>query len=206
MKKNSKTIFKALAVCFISSTLFIVSGKLYLERKLMPAKSSTESEPYYSYVPECCGIMFDLCGDRTLIYLDFEGASVTAVMADGKEANEIYGYSVDYTVSSDYSLAGGIADLLGGIDIEAENGILSLTGSQLEERLSTTADGGMLRRAVTEKIISKIGKNGLAREDFLYIIENSETDLTVPDCFYWSDCIKELCINAKFLGYGEDIN
>lgn len=201
MKKKTESFFRFAAVCILASTVFTVLGWLYLKSELKPAENKAESVPYYTSVPENVGIMFELCGEKTLIYSDFTENTLTVVKADGADGGIIYGYSADFTVTSDYSLIGVIADSVGGINLERENVILSLTGSQLTELLSTTADGGELRKTVTEKIISEIGKNGFSREDFLFIIENSDTDLTVPDCFYWSDYIGEIFKNVRFLGY-----
>ena len=44
-----------------------------------------------------------------------------------------------------------------------------------------------------KQIFSKIAQNGFSKKDFLYVIENSETNLTVPDCYYWSDSIEAVC-------------
>lgn len=201
MKKGVKLFFKTAAIGILSCAVFVAVGYFYLENRLKPVENSTESVPYYSAVPESAGVLLEICGSRTLYYLDFEQKILTVIRSDTEpEGEEIFGYSIDYTVSGDYSLVSGIVDLLGGIDLELDGSALSLTGVQVKELLDTTADSDALKKSIAEKIILKSSENGFKKEDFLYIIENSETDLTVPVCYYWSDYMKELCANARYIG------
>lgn len=200
MKKGLKLFLRVFIVGLLSCAVFVSIGYIYLDNRLNPVQKSTKNVPYAA-VPENTGIMFQICGKHTLCYFDFEDKILNVVIADDYriENGRIAGYTVDYTVMGDYSLVAGIVECIGGIDIEFEGVDLCLTGVQVEELLSTTPDSGELRNTVTEKIILKISENGFKKEDFLYIIENSETNLTVPACYYWPDYMKELCFNARYI-------
>ena len=180
-------------------TVFIGAGYFYLSSKMKtPVKSEVKDIPY-SYSPESAGILFDISGSKTLIYLDFEGSCVSAVFADDKDSEEIYGYPVDYTVSSDYSLLGGIIDILGGLELNINDENLTYTGVQVTDILTTTPHTGELRKEIIEKIFSSIADKGFSRNDFLYIIENSNTDLTVPDCYFWQDSMSEISKTVRII-------
>ena len=86
-----------------------------------------------------------------------------------------------------------IIDAVGGIALKIGEETLSLTGVQVSNILETNTEREELRREIAEQIILKISKQGFDRENVLYIIENSKTDLTVPDCYYWSEHLKEVC-------------
>lgn len=182
------------------STVFISAGYFYLKSKITPVTGNASSVPY-SPTPESTGILLEICEEKTLLYFDFEENILSVICADGIAQKEIYGYRADYTVKGDYSLVGYIVDTLYGIDLEGNGEILSYTGSQIEEMLSTTADLADLRRTVTEKIIFEISQKGFSKENFLYIIENSKTDLTLPICYYWSDSMKDICKNVRLIGF-----
>lgn len=177
----------------------LLCGYYYIEKELTVAENSIESVPYYSY-PEKKGILFNICGEKTLIHLDFEGALLSVVFADEFEpTDELYGYSIDYNITGDYSLVGEIVDLVGGIEITAEETTLSYTGVQIKELLETTPQNLALRRNIIESITQKISKNGFSKEDFMRIIELSQTNLTFPDCYYWSQYISDVCKMVRFV-------
>ena len=201
LKRKTKYIFSLITVCFLVCLIFVGSGYLYLNYELEPTEIKQESVPYYTAAPENAGVMFDICGDRTLCYMDFEKNTLSLIFdnADIKAGEKLYGYTVDYVVNGDYDLLGGIIDIIGGIELELENEVLRYTGVQITDVLSRTANRETLRRKIIPEILKKTEENGFQKEDFLYIIENSDTNLTVPDCYYWSDYIKTLCRNAKII-------
>lgn len=84
MKKKVKTVLNLLAVCFLSGIIFIGVGYLYLNRELKPTENKTESVPYYPEAPESAGVMFDICGDRTLCYMNFEDGSLNILFDTDK--------------------------------------------------------------------------------------------------------------------------
>ena len=39
----------------------------------------------------------------------------------------------------------------------------------------------------------KIGENGIDSEFFTFLVDSTDTDITVPDCYYWEKYITKLC-------------
>ncbi len=200
MKHKYKLFFKTVAISAACCILFIAIGYFYLDLKLnKPAKTEVKDVPY-SYTPQNKGLLFDISGSKTLIYLNFEEKSVAVVMSGfSSEQESVYGYPIDYTVATDYNLLGGIIDTVGGIELEIGEEDLIYTGIQVVDFLTTTPESNKLRREIIEKILYKIAQNGFLRQDFIYIIENSNTNLTVPDCYFWQDSISELCKTVRIL-------
>ena len=157
--------------------------------------------PYAPEAPEAKGVMFDICGDRTLAYMNFENNTLSIIFDDGNTTvgEKLYGYSVDFTVEGNYDLLAEIIDTSGGIELTFNDETLRYTGVQIADILSHTADRKAIRRDIILAILEKIKNTGFQKEDFLYIIENSKTNLTVPDCYYWADYIKEICGNVQMI-------
>ncbi len=151
--------------------------------------------PYYSEAPESVGIMFDICNDKTFFFLDFYDKRISAIYNAGElqRENIIMGYSIDYCITGDYDLLAGIIDNVGGIELDYGDEELRYTGVQVKDILSKTVDNSDIMREIVEKTIEKIALNGFSKADLLYIIENSETDITMPICYFWTDYMKELC-------------
>ncbi len=200
LKRKLKTALKTFLVSLICGVIFVGVGYFYLENAEQPAGNEASSVPYYSSVPDNSGVLFDIGGSKTFFYLDFEGEMLKVIFVDQKEiTDEIYGYSVDYTITSDYSILAEITDIAGGIDMVVEGEMLRCTGVQVVDILTTSPDYLTLRREIIEKIIENLGKNGFQKQDFLYIIENSDTNLTVPDCYFWDEYISLLCKNVRII-------
>ena len=201
LKEKIILYFKVLIIGLICSTVFIGIGYFYLDKKINAVENKTENVPYYTALPSNVGVLFVFCGEPTLCYLDFEEKIISVIYAEDYNINdgEIAGYKVDFTVEGDYTLLCGIVDNLGGINLETEENIFSFTGIQIKEMLETKPLTEESRVEIAETIFQKISQVGFKREDFLYIIENSKTNLSVPDCYYWAEHMKELCYNVRII-------
>lgn len=196
VEKKIKYFLKLTAICFLVGIIFVCSGYFYLNQKFTQTEKSDETIPYYNSAPENAGVLFDICSTRTLFYLNFEKNTIS-ILSDNKNTeigDTLYGYPIDYTIIGNYDLLEYIIDSLGGIELETENETLRYTGVQIADTLRKTTDTKEVYKKIIPKIFDKIKEQGIMREDLLYIIENSETNLTFPDCYYWSDYIKELSI------------
>lgn len=178
----------------IAGVIFVSSGYFYLNHELEKTEKSESTIPYYSQAPENAGVLFDILDNRILFYLDFENNSIN-VFKDYKNTSTgemLNGFRVDYVIKGDYDLLSYIIDCIGGIELETEKETLRFTGVQVIEKIKDYIDSGEIYQKIIPAILEKIKQNGIGREDFIYIIENSETNLTLPDCYYWSDYIKSL--------------
>lgn len=178
------------------------SGYLYLDSRLQASAVSnkTESVPYYS-TPENSSILFEICNDRVLINLDFDEGILKVIYPENTAATEteIYGYRVDYTVSSNYDLVGFFVDSVGGIVLEIDDETLRYTGVQISEMLEFSNVSEDLKQEITEKIISGLANTGFTKENLLYITQNTETDLKFSTAFPWLEYISELCKFTRFI-------
>ena len=200
MVKKMKGFLAAAMICIICSIIFIGIGYLYISASLKQTENKSEQIPYTEKVDNAC-ILFELEGNKSLIFLDFENSSVTYMNANEKLISEdmCCGYSIDYRVLADYSLVSNVIDKLGGIELEIENKKYNYMGVQAKELIETTPDITLLRKQIAKAIFEKISAVSFSRSDFAYIIENSSTTLTVPDIFYLEKYIKETCKNAYFV-------
>ena len=199
MGSKFKKIFQTLAVSGICCIIFIGFGYFYLKGANKKVQNEAPKVPY-SYTPENTGILLDIGGSKTLYYLDFLNKELCIIfVGDSFDPDDIYGYCVDYTVTASYETIEGIVNNIGGIDLTVDGEMLLATGEQVVDYLTTSSDYYERKRQIIRIIAQKISLTGFSKEDFLYIIENSETSLTVPDCYFWSDYITELCKTVKII-------
>ncbi len=192
LKNNLRLFLKTVLISVVCCAIFVGVGYFYLNSKISkPAKTKVENEPY-SFPMQNVGIMFSIEDAKTFVYLDFSEKSVKVIMPYSLKEND---YPIDFTVDSNYSLLSGIIDIIGGIELTEDNNLI-YTGIQVVEILTDSPDDNELKREIVEKILSKISKRGFSRQDFLYITENSKTNLTVPKFYYWQDSISEICQNV----------
>lgn len=190
-----KSILCVLIIILGCSAFYIIGGYLYLDSKTKPAEQNTSSVPYYSEEPQNVGIMFELNGQKTYFFLDFYYKQLSIIFdAETFETDDIIkGYPIDYDLKLDNEIFAQIIDFVGGIELQNEEGVLRYTGVQIIDMMTYSTDYKKYEREIIRGIIEKIGESGLNRQDFLYIIENSETEITVPICYYWTDYIMEIC-------------
>lgn len=195
MKKKITDTVKIIGVCLLCGAIFVLSGYFYLSEKIKPAENHTESVPYSAGEPENAGVLLDISGDRTLFYFNFEDKTLSAVLINGDAAqgDMYFGYPVNYTVEGDYGLVAGIIDRIGGIELTENGETLRLTGVQATDILTTTVDSKNEKREIISAAFLQIAKSGFEKDCFVYIIENSKTDITVPDCYRWNEYMSELC-------------
>lgn len=200
MKRKIFGKFKLLAFCIICCSLFVGGGYFYLRQNFKEAQNKVSSVPYSFSAPESKGIIFDICGSLTYIYLDFEEERLKVIIPPEKEyREEIYGYPIDFTVKTDYRFVAAVIDYADGIELNLDGETLRYTGVQISDILSRTVDVSELKRAIITALMEKIGENGIDGEVFDYIVESTETDITVPDCYYWEKYIAVLCKNCGII-------
>ena len=155
--------------------------------------------PYYPET-ESRGILFTLPDESImLLFLDFQNDCTRIIFPDNiKDKKLLLGrFSADYNIQIDYPVLEEIVDRVCGIIISKNNTSYRYTGVQICELLKENNNDYSLKREIAEKTIEQISKNGFSKSDFLYIIENSNTDLTYTDCYNWDLYIKQTCKNVE---------
>ncbi len=191
MKKTAlRTIMRAVLAFVFSTAVLLATAYFFLLDNLgsETADVSEESVPY-ERAPDNCGLLFKtVSGLKILFYLNFNSLQTTVLIIDddGQEKGEYAGYGVDFTVDADSRLVEGMIDRIGGIELELEGERLRYTGVQITELVSRDV-GDRLKNDIIHAICEKIAQNGLEIDDFVFLIENSQTELTVPDCYTWQE-------------------
>ena len=199
-----KTIKNILAI-FLCGVLFFGASYAYLHFNINKGATKAEQKNYdvpYKLLPENSGIAFVLPDNSAVItYLDFEKNRIDVVNVEKyDETNDLYyGYTADYKAEINYELIGGVIDRIGGINVEVEGEKLRYTGVQAIDLISENLNNDIKGQILTE-IFKQISKNNFSKDDFIYIIENSKSDLSLLDCIYWLDYIDEMCQNINFIG------
>ena len=187
-----KTFFKRALIWVMCFAVFSGIAYIYIRSDKIYNANKNESSVPYSSIPQSAAILLKLPQNNILFELDFANTLLNVtVNYEGECPTE------GYTVTADESLIAGIIDRIGGIEFSDGKEVLRHTGIQVIQMIySSFGSSEELKLTVLKAFIEKVSQTGLTRKDFIYIIENSETDLTVPDCFYWSEHMDKLCENA----------
>lgn len=188
---------------FCCSALFLGVSYAYLRFNLNEtAKAQQENYTVpYEYIPDNAGIAFLLPNSSAvLVYLNFENNCINVVNVENYDKNNdlYYGYTADYTVEVTTELLSGIVDRIGGVNIQKDEETLRYTGVQVAELISQNEDSSIKTQIISE-VFRQISKNGFTKENFVYIIQNAKTNLSLLDCIEWLDYIDEIRGNIQFM-------
>lgn len=193
MKRKSAKKIKAILLILCFGTSVFTAGYFYLDSILNKTSVSenVNDVPYYSPTPENATVLFEICEDKILFNLDFNEETVNIVFGEV----ENHGYNINYTVECDYETVGYFADLIGGIELNSTR----YTGAHITEMLEYSYVSAENKRLITESIVNGLAKTGITKEDLLYLIENTNTDLKLNECYFWVGYIDELCKSPRFV-------
>lgn len=199
-----KSIIKRMLVSVMCGALFFGAVYGYLNYNLNKSILSADqknNDTQYKHVPESKGIGFLLPdSSAVLVYLNFKENCINVVNIGvyDKNNNLYYGYTMDYTVEVDEQLVGGMVDSVGGVNVSVAGQTYRYTGVQVEELIKNTTDDSVKSQIIAE-IFKNISKNGISKENFVYILQNAKTDLSILDCIYWLDYIDSIRENIVFI-------
>ncbi len=199
-----KGILKVFFTSVICSAVFLAAAFVYLNMEVKSKQTEVKDPtiPYTQTAPDDCGVLVSF-PDKSgcLVYFDFTKSAITTLFCDDVDLvqKEYKGYSVDYNLEADYDLLSGIIDRCGGIDLLLSENVLRYTGVQITDILSTKTDTTDIRAVIAKAIFKTISENGIDAELLVYVIENSNTDLTVPVCLDWHEYLKDMCQNATVI-------
>ncbi len=197
-------IFKIAIITFLSGAIFFGAAYAYLDYNFSKTATDIDQKDYavpYNRVPKSCGVVFVFPDNTaTLVYLDFDRENIRLLNIDAYEQScpEYYGYSVDYNINISYELIEGIIDRVGGIDITQNGETLRYTGVQVMDLIAYDRVED-IRKQILTQIFDKISKNNFSKEDMVYIIENSEGNLSFIDCIDWLDYLKSMSSRVNFI-------
>ena len=207
MVRTVKNFLRLLIVFILSTAVFLAFSYFFLDSSIKSSQKTTDKKteniPYYS-PPENCGLkLLFPNGNSLLIFLDFEREIIYNIDTNmGSYANGSYfGYPVDYKCEFDYYTLSLFFDRIGGIDLESEEGFYHLCGIQICDLLSENNSDDLSFKVISA-VFDKIAKNGLSDDDFIFLLDNCKTDLTMPVCLNWRDYIRDLFKNVVFVNRG----
>lgn len=203
LSKKSKRFLKSIFVFSVCTLLFCAISYFYLNYNINKTKTDADIKDYtvpYKQKPNNCSVSFVLPEeDAIMLYLDFENTQIRVLNISDFESNsEYYGYTVDYTVQLNYELMSNLIDRVGGVNLKIGEEPLRYTGVQIKQLLEYGyADD--IKNTLTKEVFAQIGKNGITTADFIYLLENSENNLSITDCIYWYDYIGDMCKNINYV-------
>lgn len=199
LNKTFRCFLKTFVICSMCFVIFTGVGYYYLNKNIIDIDKEVQNEPYYQSITENKGILLTLNNVNTFFYLDFlENKLTVSLKPQFYESQNVYGYSCDYKVKGDNELLSLIIDNVGGVELKIEDEKLRYTGIQVANLLNHT-DSIELRREIISSVCNKIAKYGVNSGFFGDIINNSETELTLFECYFWDDHFKEICNNIVFI-------
>ena len=196
--KNTKLFFKTVIISACCCVVFVAAGYYYLSQNFNQAEIKTESVPYAQESPDNAGVMFSIGEEKTFLYLDFEKKALVVSAQPETDDGYVYGYPVNYSIECGYNLIVQMVDYVGGIELTVNEQSLRYTGIQAAD-IITTSFSIDFKKAVIRALCDKIAINGIGADFLVTVIENSKTDLTLPDCYYWKDYLSELCENLQMI-------
>lgn len=202
MKITRSSVIAALATVAVCTGLLTLAGILLIPARIASPEQSVHeniSGVGYTEHPSGSGLLFtDNSGRGAFIYLDFENI-VTQVYLFPENAEtkaESLPYLKHYTLRLPDGFAAALCDRLGGIEMTDEAGseALFFSTALTEFCEKDMSDDKMLK--ISLAFFEKISKIGLSSEDFMFIIELAETDLSYSVCYDWIPHIREMFCNC----------
>lgn len=201
MGKKYKRLLLVFAVFAVSFSLFLGLGYVSLNEDFSKASTEKEKVPYTQEKPQNAGILFDINGEETFFFLNFEECNITVALNPEEPINnEIYGYSLDYKITANSDLLSEITDYLNGLELTILGQDYRYTGQQIKALIESD-NTKRLRYKIIDDIFNRIVSNGVATDFFGLIIKKSETNLNLVDCYFWSEYLTELSKNLHYIDY-----
>ncbi len=101
---------------------------------------------------------------------------------------------VNYKIFADIDFICRFCDRMGGIDLGESSVKRRYFSAGLRQKLEEKTDYGS-RLEITSAFFEKIAKIGLSSEDFMFIIEETRTNLVYSVCYDWLPLIKVMFSN-----------
>ncbi len=194
MSKKRIFTITLFSVCLLLG-LCLTAGILLLPAKLSPPSPQADEDISfvpYAKRPDNCGLLLQTeDGSTAFFYLDFEGITLRVTLG------ETSSYIADYTLLVPDGFLGRLADRVGGVDIAKGGRTERYFGQALEDLYKTSKQSGEIDK-ICNAFFEKFAKTGLSSEDFMFIIENVESELKYSLCYDWIAYMPELFANVIY--------
>lgn len=201
MKITKSVVVSVLATLTVCMGLLILAGILLIPAEIASPEQSVHENVsgigYYDYPPSCGVLIVDSKDRGVFIYLDFKNI-VTQVYVFGSSATqraESLPYITHYTLMVEDDFAPRLCQRLGGIEITDGQGKKTLHFAPALQEIIKNNPGEEEILKISLAFFEKIQKIGLSSEDFMFIIEAAETNLSYSVCYDWISHIKVMFSN-----------
>jgi len=193
--------FKGYFAIFCAVVLFSLVGYFSLKTPKQQVGQGVENVPYVEETLENYGLLFSFSeGGSVFINLDFYNKKTSFMFFD-EEVEGLYmrqfGYRVDNVFKADYVFLAEFIDRFGGITLTGET-TMRYTGVQVTDMLSKSLDR-KLKHSIAEALISKINTVGFNKRDLIFLIEETETDMSFPTGYGLLEGINKVSNEVYFI-------
>ncbi len=203
MKRKRSVFFKTLFAAAATMAAFILVGAGMISFEQKEVDSDIQKVPYYEeQCPEFCGIFINFSeGGSVYVGLDYGNKRVCVIRlpaaASAGSALD-YGYSADYEFEMTYDALAGFIDRFDGLILDTADGTMRHTGVQVCALLARTTEKQFIN-GVISGIFEKISAKGFTQKDLIYIIENSDTNMSYPQGYNLIEMLPEISKNLYFI-------
>ena len=202
--RNKRTVPVAilLSVSICSALLFIVVLILtpaQIGKSFSPAGENVESVPYSAVPDNKTILIIGEKGEGALLYLNFHDIVLQTHLLDTdaeQRANKL-GFIIDYKMELTNEFLCSLSDRIGGIEITKDGETFKYFGSSLNQLLEEPPTFDNIS-VISEAFFEKFAKMDLSAADFMFIMENTNTDLDYDIYSEWADFLPELICNCIY--------
>lgn len=189
-----KRIITVFSVFIICTAIFTLSGYLFLDHssKVSSATDRTLTNIPYSSAPSNSAVIVSFKEKTILFMLDFSHNKLLALTQ--ADEHEYYLEKEPFYMALDEYTLSRFIDRIGGIELMQDGIKTRLTGIQTVKLLNNNSQN---ETEILSCVLDAVSETGLSIQDLVFLIENSDTDLTVPDCFDWPERLKGLFQNSE---------
>ena len=199
--------FKVIAVgllisaCTITGLLSLIGILLLPAQLASPERAAHENISGIGYTEEIpSSTLLFVFPDTSglLIHFDFSSLCTNYYVLNEKaeeKAAELP-YQIDYNFFPEEDFLPRLADRLGGVEIEDENGEKKLCFSAAVQEFCEKELTEENRIILVDSFFDKIAKMGLSSEDFMFIIEVGKGNISYSVCYDWISHIKTMFSNT----------
>lgn len=202
--RNKRTVPVAilLSVSICSALLFMVVLILtpaQIGKSYSPAGENVESVPYSAVPDNKTILIIGEKGEGALLYLNFHDIVLQTHLFDTdaeQRANKL-GFIIDYKMELTNEFLCSLSDRIGGIEITKDGETFKYFGSSLNQLLEEPPTFDNIS-VISEAFFEKFAKMDLSAADFMFIMENTNTDLDYDIYSEWADFLPELICNCIY--------
>lgn len=198
-----KGIFKFILLLSALFCLFVLSGIITFNLRVTPINSAPNepiiNEAEKEYSPLGLLITNEQTSSAVCVYLDFNRKTTHIYTAQNKTDLK-FPYTIDrYIILNEFKVK-QIVDRFGGIVCKTDGEYWRYTGTQVTDMLYGGTTHGLNKEEILQAIFNAFATKGFSKEDFWFIINGSDTDISYVDFYNCSNVLNETFSNPIIYG------